>query len=745
MKDSIKDFFKRFSFFAVFYLSSIILFIFLYVRSQDADIKSFSKLEEFLNNKNKVKIISNDLVKIKNLHIKFITHKDRSSQKEFQDFTKKIKKQIQELIKTSINTKLLSQYKKLENRVIRYEKSVNSTYSIQEKMGLGSQKGILQKMFQSRRTIKKELNKVKSYQIKNQFLKLWLLENDYERTLNMKLVQSHINEGKSLKRTIRKLIKNQKRTSRLLPLFDNHHSLFKNFYKDTLERELILAENNLLYDRLPAAMEELSQLMEQYQKQHISDLKKQRYDSYKTLITVFIVIIVLTLLFLYFQFTEHKSVLRRAYDLHQNMVDFSNGNYDESKDQFHREKDEIGLVANGFVKMSKQINEQIETISTERARAEKSAEEAKKSKIFVDNILQSLNEMLFVIDETGSIQMANSIATNILGHSDFTTFKISDILEQENGETVDFKALKNIIEVGGSVKETQMLCKKNDQESIPVLVTGSFVKGSSGLESNILLSCQNAKDSKLLRELKDKQNQVIQAAKLSSIGEMSAGIAHEINNPLFITSGFIQRVISKFKKQETVHYDEVKSSLDFAVDGCKRIQTIVKHMLQLVRESDQVMVSLSFNEIINSALTFLSEQLKLKSIKVEKELEEQDAQVVADRVKLEQVFINLINNARDAIEERHGLKGGTITVKTRLEDSFLICEIADNGIGMDEKTKAKVFDAFFTTKKSGKGTGLGGSITYEIIKEHKGIIKCQSEPNVGTTFSIYLPYQKSED
>ena len=240
-------------------------------------------------------------------------------------------------------------------------------------------------------------------------------------------------------------------------------------------------------------------------------------------------------------------------------------------------------------------------------------------------------------------------------------------------------------------------------------------------------------------ELQEQQKKITQATKLASLGEMSASVAHELNNPLYIISGFNERIIKTLKRDHPLVYESVKEYFDDVLSGLGRIRLIINHLRDFARQSPHKKKILNLNEPIEKVLVLMRDQLKAKNIKIEKNLSELSINILGDAHKLEQVFVNLFANAIDAIESKNGSWGGAIKLSTSIIKDSARVEVQDDGCGMSDEVQLKVFDAFFTTKEVGKGTGLGGSISYGIIKEHDGNIECSSNEGIGSTFRISIP------
>jgi histidine kinase len=187
--------------------------------------------------------------------------------------------------------------------------------------------------------------------------------------------------------------------------------------------------------------------------------------------------------------------------------------------------------------------------------------------------------------------------------------------------------------------------------------------------------------------------------------------------------------------------DEMLRKVDRNVD---RASKIINHMRQFARKSDPTLERLHVNQVMENALDIFSQQLKVRGIAVEREMAEGLPPVLGDPGRLEQVFINLLLNARDAIEEKAAAQSGAdmerrITLRTARSGSQVVCQVCDTGIGLAPEMADKVFEPFFTTKEVGKGTGLGLSISYGIVKECGGTIRAVSRPGTGACFEVTFP------
>lgn len=253
------------------------------------------------------------------------------------------------------------------------------------------------------------------------------------------------------------------------------------------------------------------------------------------------------------------------------------------------------------------------------------------------------------------------------------------------------------------------------------------------IATNKELYTQRAQLSETLEQLKSTHEQLIQTEKMASLGVLTAGVAHEINNPInYIYNGAL--AIENFLVDHSPENIETLKPLFEAINtGIHRVTGIVKSLNKYSRKDESSLVKCNLNEILDNTLTMLYNQYK-KRIEITKEYSSTPPIILAKEGELHQVFLNILINAIQAIEDK-----GYITVRTKINDNSVSVYIKDSGIGIQSDYISKVFDPFFTTKDPGKGTGLGLSITKKIIQEHKGAINCYSEPNKGTEFIITLP------
>jgi C4-dicarboxylate-specific signal transduction histidine kinase len=242
------------------------------------------------------------------------------------------------------------------------------------------------------------------------------------------------------------------------------------------------------------------------------------------------------------------------------------------------------------------------------------------------------------------------------------------------------------------------------------------------------------------QELRDKQEQLVQAGKLATLGELTTGVAHELNNPLNNIGLFVGNAVDLIELGVT-DSQQVTRELLRAIEQVRKATEIISHLRTFGRAATVSREPILLSEVIERARSLMQEQLRLREIEVVVDLGPADAVVVGNPIQLEQVFINLLTNARDAVADspRKAIRiSGSVGVGA-VEIAF-----ADTGEGIPPGLERLIFDPFFTTKGVGKGTGLGLSITYGIIKEHGGTISVVSRPGAGATFLIRLPLASAD-
>ncbi len=246
------------------------------------------------------------------------------------------------------------------------------------------------------------------------------------------------------------------------------------------------------------------------------------------------------------------------------------------------------------------------------------------------------------------------------------------------------------------------------------------------------------------REKEMMNQQVIETGKLASVGELAAGIAHEINNPVAIMveeAGWIQDLLEEEEFKEGENLSEFQRALKQIQTQGRRCKEITHKLLSFARKTDSRIQDIQINELIGELVGLSAQSAKYNKVAIKTDFQENLPPIRMSHTEMQQVLLNLINNAIYAMEK----EGGTIDIATSLEDDSLLIRLSDTGPGIPRAILGRIFDPFFTTKPVGKGTGLGLSICYGIIKKMGGEIDVQSVVDVGTTFRIRLPLKREEE
>lgn len=296
---------------------------------------------------------------------------------------------------------------------------------------------------------------------------------------------------------------------------------------------------------------------------------------------------------------------------------------------------------------------------------------------------------------------------------------------------------------------------RKDGSRFPVHLTSDVIKDEKGAPVGVVTICEDITERKVAeeklrnanRELQEAVCQLIQAEKLTALGELAASVTHEINQPL---NGIKMTAQALLRYLDSYDRTEIAKELQEVVDLTRSMATIVDHLRRFTRPScGTVMSPVDINAAIDAALRLTTQHLKCHNIELVRHHSKELPHVFGDLGRLEQAILNLVINARNALEDSE-TKGKRIEIRTYARQTghpsvqgVLVLEIKDNGIGIPEDLRERVFSSFFTTKGPGKGTGLGLSIVHRIVQEHKGEIELESEVGKGTLFRITLPLHES--
>ncbi len=358
---------------------------------------------------------------------------------------------------------------------------------------------------------------------------------------------------------------------------------------------------------------------------------------------------------------------------------------------------------------------------------EAKAAELHQLRVYSDNVVESISLGVVVITAEGRITVWNGAMAAISGipRDQAVDRRLDEVLPADL-----IAALRNMVDgPDWVVKELTQLFKAHLDaagRSRLINVTLSPFISRDNVNTGTLLVFDDITDKVRL------ENQLQQAEKLSSIGLFAAGLAHEVNTPLAGISSYAQMLLD-----ETPADDPRRDLLKKIERQSFRASEIINNLLNFARFSDRDFEEVNVNSLMLDTLSLLEHQFRKSRIEVQMDFDPTLPKTVGNGGKLQQVFMNLFLNARDSMPD-----GGKLRLATRLENSELVVEIEDTGVGISKEDIKRIYDPFFTTKPVGKGTGLGLSISYGIIQEHSGRIAVTSEPGRGTSFSLYLPVKR---
>jgi two-component system NtrC family sensor kinase len=360
---------------------------------------------------------------------------------------------------------------------------------------------------------------------------------------------------------------------------------------------------------------------------------------------------------------------------------------------------------------------------------EQRAAELEILKEFNESIVESINVGLMAVDLNGSITRLNSALEEIfsLTRDEAIGKNVEDLFAEDFADT-----LHQVLGPDGwHLRQTRQIYKMHTAtragRSLVLNIALAPLCADSDEQTGALVVFEDVTQRLALEE------QLQQREKLSSIGLLAAGVAHEVNTPLTGVSSYTQMLLNMLPENDPKHalLLKVRRQADRATD-------IVNNLLNFSRTGSAAeFAGVDIHRVLDDTLQLLEPQLRRSNIEIVRDYAENLPQVHGNSVKLQQVFTNLILNARDSIANGNG----RITLATRKgdDDGSLLIEVADSGVGIAPDDVAKIYDPFFTTKGVGRGTGLGLAVTYGIVQEHSGHINVSSTPGLGTTFRIMLP------
>jgi PAS domain S-box-containing protein len=360
--------------------------------------------------------------------------------------------------------------------------------------------------------------------------------------------------------------------------------------------------------------------------------------------------------------------------------------------------------------------------------------ELDRMRAFNENILESLDDGLLVLDLDDRVVRWNPAMEALSGvpKGDATGRRLDELFESPFVEAL--RAARRDAPQGATLSRLQM--EQRLKGGSPAIVNAAVVPLRASSESGITTAGTIVIIEDVTRRVQlEEQLQI--SEKMASIGLLAAGVAHEVNTPLTGISSFTQMLLEGADPA-----DPKTKVLEKIERQTFRAAKIVNGLLNLSRPGSAAsadVTAVDVNTIIADVLSLLEHQFQLQRVAVRRELSERPVSVTGAEQKLQQVFLNLFLNAKDAMP-----KGGWLTISTRAENDQAVVEVSDTGSGIPSEYLARIYDPFFTTKAIGQGTGLGLSITYGIVREHDGTIDCESNVGQGTRFTLRFPLAPAE-
>ena len=371
------------------------------------------------------------------------------------------------------------------------------------------------------------------------------------------------------------------------------------------------------------------------------------------------------------------------------------------------------------------LNRNLEEIVNQRT------EELSKSEEKYRRIFEGSMDIIMVLDLQGRFLDINQAGLSILGYPSRDELISNATFADLIVEPPDPYQLMEEIAIAGFCKDLECRVQNRDGENRTWLLsltvsrkTDGKVGGFEGI----------AKD---ITHRKKMEQQLLQADRLASLGELSAGVAHEVNNPLGMILGYTQLLLRN-EPENTQDFQDLKI-IEKHARNCK---TIVEDLLKFARNAETKKGALQVNDLLCQVISVVEHQFKLDNVTIETKLDAFIPGLCADGEKLKQVFMNLLMNAKQAMEGQGHIQISTDYRSSRNEVAVVV---EDTGSGIPADIIKKIFDPFFTTKSTGEGTGLGLSVSYGIIKDHLGEIEVQSTPGKGSTFTITFPVTLDEE
>jgi len=362
-----------------------------------------------------------------------------------------------------------------------------------------------------------------------------------------------------------------------------------------------------------------------------------------------------------------------------------------------------------------------------------------RSNAFLRNLILSSVDGVIAADMTGKIIVFNEAAAEISGYTveeALNSLDIRDVYPGDGAKDV-MKKLRSEIHGGkGKLKSLEVTTQRKGGGLTPISLNAAVVYEGEKEIASIGFFHDMSDELKMKADLEKTQTQLLQAEKMSSLGKLAAGVAHQLNNPLGGITLYAKLLLEDYDLSE-----EAVEDINRIIRDAQRGTETVKELLEFARQTRLKRVQVDINQSVSRTLFLLENQALFHDIEIVKGFYEKPLYVHADIQQLNHVFMNIILNSAKAMDGK-----GRLTIHTGLTspEGRISITISDSGPGIPEKIMPHVFEPFYTTKEEGQGTGLGLSLVYSIIDEHGGVITAGNNPDGGAVFSIELPVQTEE-
>ncbi len=419
---------------------------------------------------------------------------------------------------------------------------------------------------------------------------------------------------------------------------------------------------------------------------------------------------------------------------------------------FQREIEERGFVKDLEVEFKRKNGERITVLLTahvkrdearhiigyeglnidisDRKRMERELKEANE---FLKKLIESSVDAIIVTNMRGDILLFNKGAEALLGYKAGEVvgkMNIRNIYPPGVAEEVMVKMRSRDYGGVGKLTSFPIVHRRKDGELVEGDLSAALMCGEKGEE---IASVRIFKDLRerlgIERELRETQQALLQSEKLAAMGRLTSQIAHELNSPIYGIMNTLELL-----KTEISPESKRRRILELSLSETHRLTEMLRNMLSFSKPEEEAKQRINVNELLEGLLLMMEKQMREANMEVETYFEQDLPEVMASMNQMRQVFLNMVQNAKEALP-----KGGTLTVRTERKKNKVLIHIQDTGVGIPDEIRNKIFEAFFTTKQKVKGVGLGLSVCYGIIKDHGGAIRVESEEGRGSIFTISLP------